>query len=87
MLRGGLRISIGLNLVDALLVLVAASLWTHMRLSVIDGPDDNSISSGPGLWLLWFSFLLKLFSTAEFVKFFCIRPVAWCFGLIRGDRD
>jgi hypothetical protein len=87
LLRGGLRISIGLSLVDALLVLVAASLWTHMRLSVIDGRDENSISSGPGLWLLWFSFLLKLFCTAEFVKFFCIRPLTWCFGLIKRDHN
>jgi len=85
LLTHGLRISIGIDLVDAMLVLVAASLWTYMRLFLIDGQDNNSISNGPGLLLLWFAFLLKIFSTAEFVKFFCIRPLAWCFGLIKGD--
>jgi len=85
LLTHGLRIFIALDLVDAILVLISASLWTHMRLFVIDG-DDNSISNGPGLLLLWLAFLLKIICTAEFVKFFCFRPLAWCFGFIKGDN-
>jgi hypothetical protein len=85
--HGFLRGYVAMDITDAVFVLAAVALWTHMRLHITDGFDE-SVSVGPGYVLLWLSLVTKLVVTKKLAMTVIVKPaVACCHCLGMTDRS